>query len=188
MLFESEYGIEWRVAWLCDDLFECLPHQDAKLFPLRFAEAIPVGADLSHVYDQWCAWMLGDPTHGLIKISDEPSVKAMADLFARASRGDEPSNPEWESVSTAAMAARDAMAAMAERDARDVWAAMAARTARDERGARAARAAMAALAARVARDTRAARDARAALAARVARATWSRAAADKFIELLGMAQ
>jgi hypothetical protein len=164
MLFESEYGIEWRVAWLCDDLFECLPHQDAKLFPLRFAEAIPVGADLSHVYDQWCAWMLGDPTHGLIKISDEPSVKAMADLFARASRGDEPSNPEWESVSTAAMAARDAMAAWDARAARD------ARDARDARGAMAARAA------------------RAALAARVARATWSRAAADKFIELLGMAQ
>ena len=151
MQFEPVFGIPWRLAWLADDIFEGLTPADAAAFAVDFFGAIAPGADLSRVYDAWCAWVLGDPVDGLVAISTEPSVKDMAALFARAAAGDEPEEQQWSVVSDAARDARDA------RDAKD---ARAARDARDARAARAARAVWAAWAARAARDARDAWDAR----------------------------
>ena len=136
MRFEPEFGIPWRVAWLADDLFECLDNGEAKVFAQDWIAAIPVGADLSRVYDAWCAWMLTDPKFGMVAIEHvSPCVLVMGSLFVRAAAGDEPSSTEW---SEAARDARDAWAAWAARDAwaaraaRDAWDAWAARAARDE--------------------------------------------------------
>ena len=103
-LFEPAFGIPWRLAWLADDIFEGLQRAAAADFAVDFFDAIQPGADLARVYDGWCAWMLVDPTGGLSNISTEPSVAAMAALFARAFVGDEPSGEEWQA---AAMATAD---------------------------------------------------------------------------------
>lgn len=95
-----------------DDLFEFLPNDEAKRFPLDCINAIAEGADLSTVYDQWCAWMLVDPVDGLISISAIACVKQMGDLFVRAGTGDEPSDKQWDDAALhAARAARAVQAA-----------------------------------------------------------------------------
>jgi hypothetical protein len=156
------WGIPPQLAYLEDHIFESLSVEDSKEWPLRFARAIPVGADLSRVWDQWAMWML----RRLIEKSPTalPEVEVMASLFDRACTGDEPSEPEW------AEAARSARAAEA------------ARFAEAARAAEAARFAEAARAARSARAAEAARSAEAAEAA--ARNEWARAAADELVRLL----
>lgn len=44
--YETELGIPEAIAHVEDYLFERMPNEDAMTFPLRFLEAIPVGADL----------------------------------------------------------------------------------------------------------------------------------------------
>jgi len=176
--FEPEFGIPWRVAWLADDIFEGLPGGDSKDFPVALFEAVPEGADLSRVFDGWCAWMLADPVDGLVAISSEPSVAAMGELFLRASRGDEPSVEEWQQP---ARAARDAWAARAARAAWDAWASRASRAAWDAWDARDA------WASRAARDAWASRDAWAARASRAARAARAIKQRDKLLELIQLA-
>ena len=47
--YETELGIPEVLAHLQDAIFEGLPIERAKEFPLQFLRAIPVGADLSGV-------------------------------------------------------------------------------------------------------------------------------------------
>ena len=167
MQFEPAFGIPWRLAWLADDIFEGLTPADAAAFAVDFFDAIAPGADLSRVYDAWCAWVLGDPVDGLVTISTEPSVKDMAALFARAAAGDEPEEQQW-SAAKAALAAWDTSAAWA---ARAAWAAQAARGAKDTGAAWVAWDAWVARAASAARGAKDTGDARAAIA------TWADSAA-----------
>jgi len=176
--YETELGIPAAIAFLEDSVFESLPNGDAKNFPARFLEAIPVGADLSMVVPQFLYWMLSDEAWGLKPESPDvkAAVDAVAECFKRRIAGDEPSEEDWESsvkLARAAWAARDAW------DARAAWAAWAARDAR------------AAWAARDAWDAWDARDAWAAWdawAARDARAAFRKASAEKLLELLANAQ
>ena len=48
-IYESELGIPEWLARLEDTIFEGLPKEKAKKWPLRFAKAIKVGADLDPV-------------------------------------------------------------------------------------------------------------------------------------------
>jgi hypothetical protein len=132
--YELELGIPWNVAWLQDDIFETLPEHFAPAFVLRFLEVIPVGTDLSGVYDQWCLWMLTNPIHGLVPISDKPSVKQMGELFARAVAGDPPTPKAWASTANLAWATWEARAALGQQtglgleagwDAKAAWGAWA---------------------------------------------------------------
>src|SRR5438309_9192702 len=52
-LFPARWGVPVQLAYLIDHLFESLPLEDAPDWPLRIMGAIPVGADLSRIYDRW---------------------------------------------------------------------------------------------------------------------------------------
>jgi hypothetical protein len=146
--YETELGLPAWLARLEDGMFEHLPNGTAKGFPAQFLQAIPVGANVSGVRDQFLAWLMDDPTYGTAHMATDPEVKALAAEVARRLRsGEGVTGPEADKL---AGKLRDAWAA---RDGRDAWAAWAARAARD------------AWAARDARDAWDARDARAAWAA-----------------------
>jgi hypothetical protein len=164
--FVGELGIPEQIAHLIDAIFEAQPDDKAAAaWSQRIMAAIPVGADLTGVWDRYALWMLD----GLVAEGRDPDgvVSNMAGLFRRAVNGNQLTKREWDQ---AAWAARDAWddardAARAAWDARDARAARNAGDARD-----AARAAWDARAARNAGDARdAARAARAARDARDAR-------------------
>lgn len=58
--YETEMGIPRMIARLEDRIFEGMPLADAKTFPARFIEAIPVGADLSLVSWKFLHWLVSD--------------------------------------------------------------------------------------------------------------------------------
>lgn len=58
--YETEMGIPRMLASLEDSIFEGLPNAEAKTFPARFIEAIPVGADLSLAGWQFLHWLVVD--------------------------------------------------------------------------------------------------------------------------------
>jgi hypothetical protein len=178
--YPKELGLPLWLAHCEDSIFENLPTDLAHTWPRRFAEAVPVGVDLTRVLAALMRWVLIGETYGVVHATGDAEVKGivqrMGDLFAREVAGESVPDVEFDAD---ARAARDARAAWAARGAWDAWAAWDARAARDARDARGARAAWAAWAARAAWDARAARDAwdaraaRAAWAARDARAAWA---------------
>jgi hypothetical protein len=171
--YEAELGLPVWLARLEDAMFERLPNGEAKAFPLRFLTAIPVGADVSGVRDQFLAWLMDNPTYGTAHIATDPEVKALAaEVGRRLRNGEGVTGPQADELTKKLRAARAAWDAW---DARDAWAARAARAAWDARDAWAARAAWDAWDARDAWAARAAWDAwdaRDAWAARAARAAW----------------
>jgi len=108
-LYETELGIPEELAYLQDRIFEGLPNAKAKLFPREFLEAIPLGADLSLVVNQFLVWLLVDPLHGVIqfagKDSERAAIETVAKLHLRVISGDPPTKSEW---AAAWAAARDA--------------------------------------------------------------------------------
>src|SRR5690348_11350270 len=85
--YERELGIPERIAWLEDRLFERMPKEPARTWPERFLNAIPVGADLSNVWDQFMQWLLVDAEHGVIKYAksdrSKKVIQGVADLYSR---------------------------------------------------------------------------------------------------------
>lgn len=58
--FEIELGIPQIVARLIDKIFEGLPNEEAKEFPLKYMSAIPVGTDLSLVWPHLAIFLLDE--------------------------------------------------------------------------------------------------------------------------------
>jgi len=58
--YETKLGVPAQIAHLEDQLFEEMSKQDAREWPGRFLEAIPVGADLSKVWARFAIWMIRD--------------------------------------------------------------------------------------------------------------------------------
>jgi hypothetical protein len=144
--FVSELGIPAQIAHLIDAIFEAQPDNTAAAaWSQRIMAAIPVGADLTGVWDRYALWMLD----GLVADGHDPDgvVSNMAGLFRRAVNGDNPDEREWDRAARAAWAAWAAWDARDAGDAGDAWAARAAWAARDARDARNAGDAWAALAA-----------------------------------------
>lgn len=88
MAYESELGIPAQLAYLEDRLFESLPNGEAQTWPVRFLEAIPVGADLSMVWPQFVVWLLTDPTDGVIRFAEgypdaQAVIQRVAALYER---------------------------------------------------------------------------------------------------------
>lgn len=113
-LYEKELGIPERIARLEDSIFEGLTEELAKDFPLRFMEAIPVGADLSRVIAKFSAWLLVDEQQGSIRFArevDKPVIQQVAELHRREASGESVTENEWEAARSAAWsAARSAQA------------------------------------------------------------------------------
>ena len=58
--YEKELGFPRWLAYLEDKLFENLPDDESKNFPLEMLEAIPVGVNLEPVKWQFCAYLLNE--------------------------------------------------------------------------------------------------------------------------------
>lgn len=80
--YETELGISRIIARLEDGIFEGLPNEEAMTFPVRFLEAVPVGADLSLVFYQFMHWLLVDPIDGVIKFANEKGKIALVSAVA----------------------------------------------------------------------------------------------------------
>ena len=100
--YETELGIPEEIAYLEDTIFERLSNEEAKDFPLRFLEAIPVGVDLSHVIPELVIWQFEDKEHGLKNIKEVQEDKELCGfceevvaLYKRELQADTPSQDEY---------------------------------------------------------------------------------------------
>jgi len=112
--YEVELGIPTAIALLEDRIFEGLPNDIAKGFPLRFLEAIPVAADLSMLVPKMMLWLLIDENHGVIKHGSEKgklAIQSVSDLYIRKIAGETVTVSEW--LIARKSAAADAAAAYA---------------------------------------------------------------------------
>ena len=119
--YEELIGVPRILARLEDGIFEKLPIEEARDWPIRFAAAIPVGADLSLVWPRFAVWLLADPQDGVIQFAKTQKqrqvIQAVADLYGRRVEGQEPTESEWRAAAYAAAYAADAAAAYAADDA-----------------------------------------------------------------------
>src|SRR5580693_8962583 len=81
--YEQMFGIPQTLARLEDRIFEGLPNEDAKAWPVSFMSAIEPGADLSRVHWQFLHWVLTDElvnpgiSHPIVR----GAIKQCADLM-----------------------------------------------------------------------------------------------------------
>ena len=100
--YETDYGISQALECLKDSILSGLPNHLSKQWPLDFARAIPVGADLSLVWPKFAAWMLTDENYGAIQYAQsEDSKKAIQQTYhlcKQVAMGEEISVDEWNEV------------------------------------------------------------------------------------------
>ena len=103
--YELELGIPKNIAHLQDSIFEKLPNELAKQFPLEFLSSIKVGADLKNVRNLFMIWLLTDSKYGVIQYADNKKiVQDIADAFSR-DMVRPVSEEEWEELRKIANAA-----------------------------------------------------------------------------------
>ena len=82
LAFETELGIPQVLAKLEDEIFEGLPNELAKEFPLQFLSAITVGADLLKVWNYFAIWLLTDAKYGVVNFAENKKVvQDVADAY-----------------------------------------------------------------------------------------------------------
>src|SRR5258708_28648110 len=74
--YESELGLPEWLARLEDRLFEGMGNGDAKTFPVRFLEAIPVGKDLETVKWRFCIYLMQGNEERVESLQLDGSLKA----------------------------------------------------------------------------------------------------------------
>jgi len=94
--YERRFGIPESLARLEDFLFEKMPDKDAKTWPIRFIEAVPVGVDLRRVEYHFKYWLLTDESinHGINHPLVKDAVADVAAIVKRQAGGEEPSPEE----------------------------------------------------------------------------------------------
>ena len=102
-LYEPLFGIPRILARLEDGIFENLPDNLSKEWPLRFANAVKPGSDLSMVWPKFMLWLLRD---NLPKFAakDERALKAVntvGDLYDAWLGGNKPSAKDFEAAADA---------------------------------------------------------------------------------------
>jgi hypothetical protein len=95
-LYEPMFGIPAIIAGLEDAIFEGLPNDEAKSWPIQFLEAIKPGSDLSKVAPKFFVWLLTDPEHEVALFNKDPLVAAVAALWQRVLDSDAASIKNWE--------------------------------------------------------------------------------------------
>ena len=103
LAFEQQLGLPVFLAYMDEHIFEKLPLEEAKGWPLRFIEAVPVGVDLELVSPRFMHWLLSDPD-GVRQYADARTVPIMDTLVAMYAR-------RIEGIPFDVDAARDAVAA-----------------------------------------------------------------------------
>jgi hypothetical protein len=108
--YEPRFGIPQALARIEDRVFEGLPNDRAKLWPLQFMDAIRPGADLSRIWPQFAVWLLTDKSHGVIRHARTDALRAItAEISYLYARG-ETDRAVWYEVWTRARAIRAAAA------------------------------------------------------------------------------
>lgn len=121
--FELVLGIPRILARLADGIFEGLKYEDAKKFSVDFLQSIPVGADLSGVWDKFAYFLLVDPECGVIRLAKKnatkKSIQDVANMYQRKINGEKIDSNVWLDLkqSAAAAAAYASAAAYAYADA-----------------------------------------------------------------------
>jgi hypothetical protein len=107
--YEPIFGIPTILAFLEDVIFEGLPNELAKEWPIKFMSAIQPGADLSKVWPKFAVFLLTDEKYGAIQyaINDDQknAIKKVADLY---SQNKEVFYREWRDAANAAASAANA--------------------------------------------------------------------------------
>lgn len=110
--YETRLGIPSTIAHLEDGIFEGLPVDKAKEWPLRFAKAITPGADLSLVTPKLMVWLLTDVKQYATGYPDVlASIDTVVALYGRVIAGGQVSDEEWSAATSAARAATYATSA-----------------------------------------------------------------------------
>lgn len=113
--YERLFGTPKVLAHLEDGIFEGLPLAESKLWPLQFANAIPVGRDLSMVWPKFAHWLLVDEKFGAINFARpgraRKAILRVSALYSRCVDGDKPSKKEWNDAADDAAAYAAAVAA-----------------------------------------------------------------------------
>jgi hypothetical protein len=73
--YEPLLGIPMALAYLEDKIFEGLPVDQARDWPLQFAEAIQVGTDLTPVADLMILFVLADEHFGCLQYANDPRAR-----------------------------------------------------------------------------------------------------------------
>ena len=111
---ERLYGVPKWLALLLDRVFESLPNAEAKTFPRRFIEAVPLGAALDAVRLPFLSSLMLDPTYGISASTSDATVRALAqEVGERLREGRDLSGPAADALTTRLRAAWDARAAWA---------------------------------------------------------------------------
>jgi hypothetical protein len=96
MNYESELGIPAQIAYLQDVIFEHLPIEQARTFPERFLEAVPVGGDLYPAFWKFMLFLLLDDVNGLNRFEENKErLRLVADFYERAVDDEEISMDEY---------------------------------------------------------------------------------------------
>ena len=107
--YEPLFGIPQVLARLEDGIFEGLPTDLAKEWPLRFAHAVRPGADLSGVWPRFAVWLLVDPEHGVLRHAQAAAtrkvIQDVADGYSAGIDGRPLTRDEWIGLRRAAAAA-----------------------------------------------------------------------------------
>lgn len=105
--YEEALGIPRAIARLEDRIFEGLSNGEAKEFPLKFIQAVNVGADLSMVVPKFFVWLLGDKDDGVINFAkgykkSEKAIKQVLKLYQETVGGKIVSKTRWVSAKNTA--------------------------------------------------------------------------------------
>jgi hypothetical protein len=106
-VYEGELGIPRVLARLADQLFEGMSAEARRSWTVRFAEAVPVGADLSSVWGRFALRLLSDPERGVAvhaRPHVRPAVERVGALYARQVAGETIPWQEWKAAADAAAA------------------------------------------------------------------------------------
>ena len=105
--YPKELGIPVQLAYLEDKLFEGMPADDAKAWPMRFSSAIRTGADLSLVWPHFAHWLLVDAKDGVIRFArtdaQRAAINGVARLFERQIAALTPDLAQYERVKKVAL-------------------------------------------------------------------------------------
>lgn len=102
-------GVPLKLLYALISMFAALPAEDRADFAVEAVTAIPVGADLTPVYDRWVLDLLDDPEHGVLRNVTQEEARVATEAVAAGLRrrlaGDDPGEAEWSALAGAAYGA-----------------------------------------------------------------------------------
>ena len=109
---ERLFGIEQRIGYWLEAVFEGLPASDCAEWVIASTEVIPVGADMSKCHHHFAAWLFSESNLLTITDINREAIASVRRLHCRAAQGSTVSNEEWSAARSAAeSAARSAASA-----------------------------------------------------------------------------